>query len=67
MASYFIILIGIGLITGTYIANKASGKKTKTPADTSGIHAVKGCSTTLLLAGSVVVLGLVLLALIFLA
>ena len=65
MASYFIILIGIGLIAGTYIANKASGKKT--PADTSGIHAVKGCSTTLLLAGSVVVLGLVLLALIFLA
>ena len=39
MASYFIILIGIGLIAGTYIANKASGKKTKTPADTSGIHA----------------------------
>ena len=67
MATYFNILIGFGLIAGTYIANKASGKKTKTPADTSGIHAVKGCSTTLLLAGSVVVLGLVLLALIFLA
>ena len=67
MASYFIILIGIGLIAGTYIANKASAKKTKTPADTSGIHAVKGCSTTILLAGSVVVLGLVLLALIVLA
>ena len=44
LASYFIILIGIGLIAGTYIANKAGGKKTKTPADTSSPTTVKGCS-----------------------